>query len=246
MIFWRSDIIFHLIQIPTLNKLETIALKLKIGNKWLLVIGAYSPPNINSTIWYDALFRLLNFTSLMCDDLLLLGDLNCNLMDPDAIGGSGRDLIELCDIFNLECLIDKPTRVNQLSETLIDVILTNNRGRFLSSGVFEPHLSDHSLVYTVMTTFSKYQRSRKITCRNYKNYNRDRWLEDLALVPFHVISVFDDVSDQAWAFSKLFTDAIETHAPLKQFHLKGGHVPYMTPQWCRAIRHRNRLWHKII
>ena len=46
MIFWRSDIIFHHIQIPTLNKLETIALKLKIGNKWLLVIGAYRPPNI--------------------------------------------------------------------------------------------------------------------------------------------------------------------------------------------------------
>ena len=28
------------------------------------------------------------------------------------------------------------------------------------------------------------------------------------------------------------------------FHLRSGHVPYMTPQWHRAIRHRNRLWHK--
>lgn len=67
---------------------------------------------------------------------------------------------------------------------------------------------------------------------------------DLALTPFHVASIFDDVDNQAWAFTKLLTDVIDIHAPVKQFRVRGGHVLYMTPQWRRAIRQRNRLWKK--
>ena len=81
-------------------------------------------------------------------------------------------------------------------------------------------------------------------CRSFKNYNRDEFANDLALVFFHVASIFDDVDDQAWAFTKLLTDVIDIHAPVKQFHVRGGHVPYMTPRWRRAICHRNRLWKK--
>lgn len=162
----------------------------------------------------------------------------------DANSGDGRNLIDICDIYNMDCLIDKPTRVSQSSQTLIDVILTNNKRRFLSSGVLEPHLSDHSLVYAIMRTSAPPLRSRKILCRSFKNYNRDKFANDLALTPFHVASIFDDVDDQAWAFTKLLTDVIDIHAPVKQFHVICGHVPYMTPQWRRAIRHRNRLWKK--
>ena len=130
---------------------------------------------------------------------------------------------------------------SQFSQTLIDV---NNKRRFLSSGELEPHLSDHSLVYAIMRTSAPPPRSRKIMCRSFKNYNRDEFANDLALVPFHGASIFDHVDDQAWAFTKLLTDVIDIHAPVKQFHVRGGHVPYMTPQWRRAIRHRNRLWKK--
>ena len=36
------------------------------------------------------------------------------------------------------------------------------------------------------------------------------------------------------------------HAPVKRFHIRGGHVPYMTSEWRRAIRLRNRLWKKYM
>ena len=56
-------------------------------------------------------------------------------------------------------------------------------------------------------------------------------LNDLALTPFHVASIFDDVDDQAWAFTTLLTDVIDIHALVRQFHFRGGHEPYMTHQW---------------
>lgn len=62
-------------------------------------------------------------------------------------------------------------------------------------------------------------------------YNRDKFANDLALTPFHVTSIFDDVDDQAWAFTTLLTDVIDIHALVRQLHFRGGHVPYMTHQW---------------
>ena len=47
---------------------------------------------------------------------------------------------------------------------------------------------------------------------------------------FHVALIFDDVNDQAWAYNWLFLQDVKDHGPLKQFHIRGGHVPYMTAQ----------------
>lgn len=47
---------------------------------------------------------------------------------------------------------------------------------------------------------------------------------------FHVALIFDDVNDQAWTYNWLFSQDVKDHGPLKQFHIRGGHVPYMTAQ----------------
>ena len=51
--------------------------------------------------------------------MILPGDLNCNLLGncPD-----GQALIDLCSTLNLFQLVEKPTRVTETSQTLIDVI----------------------------------------------------------------------------------------------------------------------------
>ena len=199
MIYWRSDIIFHHVVTTQLCKVEALMVKLKIGKRWLMIVGAYQSPGINSTMWNDDLFKLFESLMSLCDDVLILGDLNCDLYAKNST--DGRALADLCDLFNLDCLINEPTRLSQSSSSLIDVILTNNKCRFLSSGVLEPHLSDHHLVYTVMRISYTLHRSRKVICRSYKAYNKDQFVTDLAYAPFHVASIFDDADDQTWAFN---------------------------------------------
>jgi len=62
------------------------------------------------------LLKMLDSASCQCEDVPLLGSLNCNLLNPDAYSGDGRNLIDICDIYNMDCLIDKPTRVSQSSQ----------------------------------------------------------------------------------------------------------------------------------
>ena len=48
-----------------------------------------------------------------------------------------------------------------------------------------------------------------------------------------------------YAFEQLFLGVLNEHAPIKQTMIRGNQVPYMTEQWRRAIRHRNKLWKKF-
>ena len=56
------------------------------------------------------------------------------------------------------------------------------------------------------------------------------------------MEVFDDVDDILYVFESLYLDILDEHAPLKQVHIRGNQVPYMTEQWRKAIRHCNKLW----
>ena len=57
-----------------------------------------------------------------------------------------RHLIELCDALYAQ-LIKEPTRVTSSSESHVDLFLTNEPDKFVTSGVSPIGCSDHSLIY---------------------------------------------------------------------------------------------------
>ena len=75
--------------------------------------------------------------------------LNCDLMDPTK----GRPLRDMCDIFSVQNLIQKPTCFMKDSKpSLVDVILTNNSKQFMKSDQCDTGLSDwHNMVFRVRT-----------------------------------------------------------------------------------------------
>ena len=123
------------------------------------------------------------------------------------------------------------------------MILINVRKRVLTTGAVNPHVSDHSLTYTILRTSLQVPRSQKITFRSLKHYYTGAFLNDLDMVPFRtVMNVFYDIDDKLTAFESLFHTIINQHAPLKQAHVRGGQVPYLTDEWRKGIRHQNHLW----
>ena len=156
----------------------------------------------------------------------------------------GRALLHLLDIFNLDCLIREPTRKTKTTETLLDLILTNDKKKVLKSGVVDTQLRDHSLVYTILRSAPR-ARSRKICVHRVKNFSRENFVHDMQIVPFRIIDLFDELDDKLYAFEQLFLSVLNEHAPIKQTMIRGNQVPYMTEQWRRAIRHCNTLWKKF-
>ena len=139
-------------------------------------------------------------------------------------------------------MINKATRKTKTSETLLDLILTNNKRTTLTSGVVDTLKSDHSLVYTVLHSSASRLRSRKIFTRSLKTFSKQNFVRDMQMAPFHIMDLFDDVNDKLYTFEQLYLDILDEHAPLKHSHIRRKQVPYMTKKWRKAIRHRNKLW----
>lgn len=43
-------------------------------------------------------------------------------------------------------------------------------------------------------------RSRKIALRSFKNFDRDKFVEDLSAAPFYIEDIFDDPDDMLYFF----------------------------------------------
>ena len=57
--------------------------------------------------------------------------------------------MEILDIYEIEQLINEPTRFTATSSALIYLCLTNMPTNTFKSGVLHLSISDHSLIYTI-------------------------------------------------------------------------------------------------
>ena len=75
-------------------------------------------------------------------EIYVLEVLNCNLLQLNCDCHT-KQLLELCELYNLSQVISEPTRVTQHSETLLDLCLTTTPEKIACSGVIWSGISDH-------------------------------------------------------------------------------------------------------
>ena len=105
--------------------LHQLWLKIQVGSfKSFLVCTAYRPPN-TCLECFDPDFSNMLVSALSFNlPVYILGDPNCNflcLQDPAA-----QALMKFCSSSNLSQVINRPTRITESIETLIDIALVSN------------------------------------------------------------------------------------------------------------------------
>jgi len=107
-------------------------------------------------------------------------------------------------------LIDKPTRVTQSSQTVIDHILINNNESMIEPGVFNYKISDHNATYYVTHNpcFKSLKLKNSYTFKNIKFLNRDKFCNDLA----------DNIYPLCEKFMQFSENDITPHAFDEQFN----------------------------
>ena len=83
-------------------------------------------------------------------DVICIGDINCDLLHPVYNGKLGRELLDICDVYDLHNLINEPTMVFSTKESCLDVLSTNVPSLALKSGTVDISLSDHMLICTIL------------------------------------------------------------------------------------------------
>ena len=91
-----------------------IEFNLKRG-KWLL-FGGYIPHKTNSKMFFDTLGKKLDSFTQHYDNILLLGDFNC---EPHE-----KCITDFCQVYNIKNMIKEPTCFkNPMNPSCIDLIL---------------------------------------------------------------------------------------------------------------------------
>lgn len=136
----------------TTTSVESLLFDLHIGQRRFALVSAYKPPSVNNAIFSTELTTVLDQAMSFCENVICLGDLNCDIINPLMNNNQGKCLLDICDIYDLDTLIKEPTRISTTRASCLDVILSNVPMFMKTSGAIETGISDDPLVYTVLKT----------------------------------------------------------------------------------------------
>lgn len=188
---------------------------IQVGQQHFSPLSAYKPLSVKNEIFTKEMSVLLDLAILNRPDVIYIGDLNCDLLHPVDNGKQGRNLLDICDLYDLHNLINEPTKVSSTKESCLDAILTNVPSLVLKSATVYIGLSDHMLIYTILNKKLMKPKARFIKERFFKGFNEIEFNKDLQIVPFHVAYVFNEIDDIYWAWERLYNNVLDDHAPIK-------------------------------
>ena len=113
-------------------------------------------------------------------------------------------------------LIDEPTRVDDKTTSVLDVILTSHPTLHRKSAVLKYTLSDHYLIYTHMefeNTKPPVADHNTVKIRDMKNFDMESFSNDLISCDILNGSLDDDISGERWKLA--YTDIFDKHAQWK-------------------------------
>ena len=237
MIFSRDDLPCHELKSHVLpSDVECIFLEMRIRQSKWLIVGGYNPHKNKISYFLDHVGRELDKYLSKYENLLLLGDWNCEMNE--------EEMKTFCETYNLENLIKGPTCYkNADNPSSIDIMLTNKKLSFQNSLTVETGLSDfHKMTITVLKRFFKKKDPVTITYHDLKYFNGIRFREDIRNQLEQIRALDID------SFKNVFITTWNSHAPVKKLVVRGNNAPFMNRTLSKAFMHRSKLknrYHKF-
>ena len=118
------------------------------------------------------------------------------------------------------------------------MILTNRKYCVKNTSSFETGISDHHhLIYSILKTTFEKEESKKVTYRNYKQFQWETFEKDLTISLRNCNCEYEN-------YEQNFIEVLNTHAPKKVKILRGNHKPHYYNNLRKAIMKRSRLKNK--
>ena len=218
---------------------ECICSEITVSKKKWIVLSIYRPPSVsNIDLFFDEITISLNKALSISENIIVMGDFNIDIMNHKDPGFSKLEV--LCDTFDLSNLIRESTCITKTHKSTIDLILTNKPLSFHLSSTCETGISDHHrLILTFMGAHIVRLKPKVITYRNYKNFNKESFLNDLNERTFNFNKL--DANQSYESLTKHFLEVVNKHAPLKQRTVRDNHAPFMDRHFQKQIYIRSHL-----
>ena len=159
-----------------------------------------------------------------------------------------QPLVDICDIFDLDQLVKKPTCFKKdCTPSLVDVILTNKRSLCFNTLNLPTGISDcHNLISTIIKGQLPIQQRSKITYRSYKTFDIEKFNSDIAKIEIDYNNKGDinaDKVNQIYStYERDFINILNKHAPLKSRYPRQKPLPCINGELKRTIHRKHMLY----
>ena len=201
--------------------IEALWIEVKTSKKRILVCNVYRPPDAQAE-WIDELAGMIEHGVQEGNTVVVLGDFNCDMLRPNS---HAPKLGMVMSEYGLEQLGNGPTRVTENSSTQIDLLFSMSSEVFQHVGSEDPGLSDHSLIYGLLTcrVQGNKQELKKVRCLG--KCDVEKLVSDLDAAPWSVMDALEDVDCQWDYWKKLFKEIVDSHVPLKKARVRMKSLP---------------------
>ena len=173
-------------------------------------------------------------------NVVIAGDFNSDMLSRS---GNGTKLKRIFQSFNFCNIIKAPTRTSEHSNSLLDLILTNNISKVSSSAVIDYCIADHKFTYVVYKLKTRNPKPDVKYVQNFKNVmkNPNDLKHDLESAPWWVCSTFDDIDDITWAWDCMYNDIVKSHVTLRKAKVRKCSLPWMNGEIRKEMNKRYKL-----
>ena len=240
-VYIRADISFNVRSDMDNKSIEAVWVEINLPKTKPFLVGAlYRPPS--QSTFYNLLDDVS--TDLGSSEAILIGDFNTNIRTKDT--SIYKSFLNYCSLHNMVQLIAQYTRVCTVSQTIIDLILTNDLTKISRSGVIQCSLSDHDIIYCTRKLHkSAVNCHNTIRFRSLKNYTCEALNAALEKLDWSKVTNCTS-TEEAWAcFKSTFLSVVDILAPMKVIRMKVRTQPWMNTDILRAIKERNNKYAKF-
>lgn len=247
-VYIEENVNFKLIKITECNpNYWMIQFLMILQLKRFNVNVGYHSPNGDHNAFGDFMDDLMEHTTNAMDTVLVMGDFNCDWNRGDGMVKRLKESSETC---NMEQLVKLPTRVTKISNTILDIVLTNDQSNCISTKILDtPCISDHKIVivelisygYSNIKSLNSALRSRKFV--NWKRYNKIKFQNDLANCSWNWVT--SDVNELSSKLLENLTKCKEAALPtMRVSECKANNTPWFNEEIYTAIKVRNESFRR--
>ena len=222
------------------ENIEAVCLEIiKPKTQPILITTVYRPPSSN-TNFMDDLENYLHVLDSQNKELILTGDLNCDL-SLSILQYHSRRLMDILELFQMKQVIADPTRITSNTTSLLDIIATNRLDKVKESGVIHLGISDHSLVYVSLKVSVPRDKPKIVESRNLKNYNINHFNSHISHLLRNSSWNHKDPTHLWIQFKNIFNYVSDLHAPVKTRKVRSTYAPWLTTEIRCEMNKRDHL-----
>ena len=229
------------------KELESTFIELHHQNRKNVIVGCiYRHPGMSVDAFNnDFLVPTLQKCALEKKSLVLLGDFNIDLLNPHEIGEI-NNFTDIIGSFSLLPQIILPTRITNVSHTVIDNIFCSSDFTNTMSGNILTAISDHLSQFLIVQNHHKVSPELYKTVRDWSKFDSNLFLQKLSEVDWNqvIIPLRNDVNLSFDRFYDTINSLLDESAPLKRIRVRdlpNPGNPWITKGLINSMRIRNKL-----